>query len=135
MWVIKRKSSSIYYLDIYYLFTKVPIIGHTSPLCQQGKDHLALDSTVVDLSTRSAFSIIFHFFQIQKFIVLQQSFSYKKIFLKQEKRILIILVTKNDNFWQFFFKCHYIKSTFYNPKQLVNGLCHVIYLLEKKSLF
>jgi hypothetical protein len=31
----------------------------------------------------------------------------------------------------FFFKFHYIKSTFYNPKQLVNGLCQVIYFLKK----
>ena len=40
-------------------------------------------STVVGPSTRPAFLIIFHFFQIQIFMVLQQSFSYKKIFLKQ----------------------------------------------------
>ena len=41
------------------------------------------DSTVVDLSTRPAFIIIFHFFQIQIFMVLQQAFSYKKIFFKE----------------------------------------------------
>ena len=38
---------------------------------------------------------------------------------------------KNGNFWHFFFKPHYIKSTFYNPKQLVDGLCQVINLLKK----
>ena len=42
-----------------------------------------LGSTVVDLSTRPAFFIIFHFFQIKIFMVSQQSFSYKKLFLKQ----------------------------------------------------
>ena len=41
------------------------------------------ECTVVGLSTIPAFLIIFHFFQIQIFMVLQQSFSYKKIFLKQ----------------------------------------------------
>ena len=39
--------------------------------------------TVVELSTTSAFLIIFHIFQIQTFKVLQQSFGYKKIFFKQ----------------------------------------------------
>ena len=34
--------------------------------------------TVVGLSTTPAFLIIFHFFQIQNFMVLQQAFSYKK---------------------------------------------------------
>jgi uncharacterized membrane protein YraQ (UPF0718 family) len=42
---------------------------------------------VVGLSTTPAFLIIFHFFQIQNFMVLQQAFSYKKIHVKQEKWI------------------------------------------------
>ena len=42
-----------------------------------------LECTVVELSTTPPFLIIFHIFQIQTFKVLQQSFSYKKIFFKQ----------------------------------------------------
>ena len=42
-----------------------------------------LDSTVVELSTTPPFLIIYHIFQIQTFKVLQQSFSYKKLFFKQ----------------------------------------------------
>ena len=53
------------------------------------------------------------------------------MYVKYQKPIENCLGTKSDNFGSFFFKFHYIKSTFYNPKQLVNGLCQVIYLLKK----
>ena len=57
-------------------------------VCRPPSPHFStLHCTVVGLSTRPAFLIIFHFFQIQNFMVLQQAFSYKKIHVKQEKWI------------------------------------------------
>ena len=55
------------------------------------------------------------------------------------KKYMLSKRSGSKSFWSqkmaifdiFFFKFHYIKSTFFNPKQLVNGLCQVIYLLKK----
>ena len=58
-----------------------------SPQLGQIYFEVALQYTVVGLSTRPAFLITFHFFQIQNFLVLQQAFSYKNIHVKQEKWI------------------------------------------------
>jgi hypothetical protein len=54
-------------------------------------------------------------------------FSYKFFFEALEVD-LNHFGNKKWQFLTFFFKFHYMKSTFYNPKQLVNGL---IYLLKK----
>ena len=89
--------------------------------------------TVVGLSTTPAFLIIFHFFQIQNFMVLQQAFSYKKYMFSKRSGSKSFWSQKMAIFDICFFKFHYIKSTFYNPKQLANGQCQVIYLLKKST--
>ena len=52
------------------------IYGEKIHLCKE--ELYSLHWTVVGLSTRPAFLTIFHFFQVQVFMVLQQAFSYKK---------------------------------------------------------
>ena len=87
-------------------------------------------TSCIGLSTRRTFSIIFYFFQIQIFMVLQ-CFSYKNVFEVIEVD-LNHFGHKNGNFWLFLFQFHYIKSIFYTQKQLVNvsetGMTTVRYL-------
>ena len=87
-------------------------------------------TSCIGLSTRRTFSIIFYFFQIQIFMVLQ-CFSYKNVFGSNRSGSKSFWSQK----WQFltiFFQFHYIKSIFYTQKQLVNvsetGMTTVRYL-------
>ena len=77
--------------------------------------HPVVQCTVVGVSSTPTFLIIFHFFQIQNFMVLQQSFSYKFFFEALEVD-LNHFGYKKWQFLTFFFQISLHKINILQPK-------------------